>query len=77
MVNERKKYIENTPPANIPHCSLSGEIIDIAPCIDQNTGRIIVDCGVIVEIDIPIKKYNLHVGDYIKAEGRLDVYKCK
>ncbi len=76
ILSERKKYIENITLTPIPRCVLSGEIIDIVPTSDPNTGKIVVDCGVIVDVNIAIKKYELHKGDYIKAEGRLDVYKC-
>ena len=75
-LSERKKCIDNITLTPIPTCLLSGEIIDIVSTSDPNTGKIIVDCGVIIDVDIAIKKYELHKGDYIKAKGRLDVYKC-
>lgn len=72
------------------HCVLSGEIKKIVPRIvnyyDEKTGSYyaeptdynhgIVDCGIHVLVEIP-KDSNLKIGDYIKAEGRLDVQKVE
>ncbi|KKG08948.1 hypothetical protein [Methanosarcina sp. 2.H.A.1B.4] len=71
------------------HCRLSGEIKEFFPIIykyykdgiwydEEATGykHGIVDCGIFVAVQIP-KKSDLKIGDYVKAEGRLDARKVK
>ena len=66
------------------HCRLSGEIKEFFPVIhkyyrdgiwydEEETSYMhgIVDCGIFVAVEIP-KKSDLKIGDYVKAEGRLD-----
>ena len=73
------------------HCALSGEIVAFNPIVgsyynvkedvyytEENTDYKagIVDCDIFVAVEIP-KDSDLKVGDYIKAEGRLDIKKVK
>lgn len=71
------------------HCRLSGEIKEFLPVIhkyyrdgiwydekETNYKHGIVDCGIFVAVEIP-NKLNLRIGDYVKAEGRLDARKVK
>lgn len=73
------------------HCILSGEIVGFSPIVgsyyDVTKGTYyteenadfkagIVDCGIFVAVEI-LKDSDLKVGDYIKAEGRLDARKMK
>ncbi|MDQ1254214.1 MAG: hypothetical protein QG646_3440 [Euryarchaeota archaeon] len=71
------------------HCILSGEIKEFFPIIrkyyregvwyDEEQPSYkhgIVDCGIFVAVEIP-KKSDLKIGDYVKAEGRLDARKVK
>jgi len=57
------------------HCFLSGEIIDFSP-LDANYKYGIVNCGILIAVEIP-KKSDFKIGDYVKAEGRLDARKVK
>ena len=69
------------------HCVLSGQIKEFFPIFYTGyteTGQYnreytdykhgIVDCGIFVAVEIP-KKSDLKIGDYVKAEGRLDARK--
>lgn len=71
------------------HCVLSGQIKEFFPVIhkyyrngtwydeeETNYRHGIVDCEIFVAVEIP-KKSDLKIGDYIKAEGRLDAHKVK
>lgn len=71
------------------HCILSGEIKEFFPIIrkyyregiwyDEEQPSYkhgIIDCGIFVAVEIP-KKSDLKIGDYVKAEGRLDARKVE
>jgi hypothetical protein len=87
-VNYEKKNIVSTEHFEA-HCRLSGEIKEFFPIIykyykdgiwyDEEAKGYkhgIVDCGIFVAVQIP-KKSDLKIGDYVKAEGRLDARKVK
>lgn len=88
-INSKEKKIVSTKQFE-DHCILSGEIKNFLPRIitycEEKTGSYyseytdykygIVDCGIHVSVEIP-KDSNLKIGNYIKAEGRLDVQKVE
>jgi hypothetical protein len=78
-INLKNKYInvDLNRPGYICYCSLCGELVDIisngnekdqAPYYQNG----IVDCGIYVRVEIPFN-IEINVGDYLCAEGRLDV----
>jgi hypothetical protein len=87
-INSREKNIASTKHFEA-HCKLSGEIKEFFPIIHKyyregiwydekqpSYKHGIVDCGTFVAVEI-LKKSDLKIGDYVKAEGRLDVRKVK
>lgn len=91
-IKEKKKEVKSEQRKGTPnHCLLSGEIVGFSPIVksyyDATKGTYyteenadykagIVDCGIFVMVEVP-KDSDLKVGDYIKAEGRLDIRKVK
>ncbi|NJD75614.1 MAG: hypothetical protein FIB08_00770 [Candidatus Methanoperedens sp.] len=88
-INSKEKNIVSTKQFE-DHCILSGEIKNFIPraitYYDEKTGSYysedtdykygIVDCGIFIAVEVP-KDSLMKTGDYIKAEGRLDIKKVK
>lgn len=59
--------------SGVNYYRVSGQIIEIQPSLKQDLYKIIVDCGVIITINIE-KDKPFRIGDWIQCEGRLDAY---
>lgn len=86
--SEKEKTIQSYRTTHTPnHCILAGTLVDLVPITtagfftDDNRFSIrenpyyiygIVDCGFFIAVEIP-RKDNPHIGDSLKAEGRLDI----
>lgn len=77
--NNIQKTIDFSENPYIPfHCSLSGHIVEII--VNENNtpyekvyhNIAIVDCGVLVNVPVN-PDLDIHIGDSISAEGRLDI----
>lgn len=86
--HERKKTIQSYKKPHTPnHCNLTGQLVDIVPIVSAGYSpdekifsvqenpyfiHAIVDCGFFIAVELP-RTSNPHIGDFITAEGRLDI----
>jgi len=73
IIKESIKKIENGERYS-DYCILHGEIIDLIN-IDKSHVDGITDCGILVHVGLPLNK--IKIGEFINANGRLDIIKIK
>jgi hypothetical protein len=80
-INNGKKIEVKSKLGSVCHCTLYGELINMEIKYQEAKGHRIyykygyIDCGICVKVEMPLD-FEANVGEYLYAEGRLDIKKA-